>query len=201
MTAKSGSRHIPKRRAARAVLDHEPLGGAAAGLELRPDAGQTRRQQRRRGRTRRSCGRIGQAEVGDCPAPPIGWGGQEDEVRFPAEQAPAEEILRSVGDFRRPAIRTGRVQAAEPDGPAVAQRNIEALIDADRLDPPAWAAASGKAGRRHHHDRQRGAGDTKSQGAGEPSPGAAAVRGAEIHAKGLAARRPALSRAFWRLRC
>src|SRR5271154_5062833 len=30
----------PQRRPARAVLDREPLGGAAAGLELRPDAGQ-----------------------------------------------------------------------------------------------------------------------------------------------------------------
>ena len=86
---------------------------------------------------------IGQAEVGDCP-PPDQSAAKEVRVRFPAEQAPAEEILRSVGDFRRPTIRTGRVQAAEPDGPAVAQRNIEALIDADRLDPPTWAAASGK---------------------------------------------------------
>ena len=201
MTAKSGSRHIPNaaRRAPSSITSRsaaqprvsnsgrtraKPAASSAAAVEPADPAAE-----------------FGQAEVGDCPAPPIGWGGQKDEVRFPAEQAPAEEILRSVGDFRRPAIRTGRVQAAEPDGPAVAQRNIEALIDADRLDPAAWAAASGKAGRRHHHDRQRGAGDTKSQGAGEPSPGAAAVRGAEIHAKGLAARRLPLSRAFRRLRC
>ena len=54
----SGSRHIPSPRLARAVLDREPLGGAAAGLELRPDAGVARRQQRRGGRTGRPVRRI-----------------------------------------------------------------------------------------------------------------------------------------------
>ena len=74
---------------ARAVLDHEPLGGATASFKLRPDAGQARRQQRRCGRARRASGRIGQVEVGDSPVPPIGRSGEDDEVHVPAEKAPA----------------------------------------------------------------------------------------------------------------
>ena len=147
ITAKSRIAPYSQACHAGAVLDFEPLGGAAAGLELRPDAGQAHPQQRRGGRTGRSCGQFGQAEIGDRSAPSIGRPGQDDQICFPAEQAALEEILRGAGDFRRSAIRVGRVQAAEPHGPAVAEHNVEPLIDANRLNPPARQAASGKAGR------------------------------------------------------
>ena len=199
-TAKSGSRHIPKaaRRATPSIISRsaaQPRVSNSGRTRAKPAASSASAVE-----TLDPAAEFGQVEVRDYPAPPIGCGGQDDEVRFPAEQAPAQENSRYVGDFGRPAIGVGRVQAAEPHGPAVAERNIKALIDADRQDPPAGAAASRKARRRHDHDRQRDACDKKPQVAGARGRGAAAVRGAAIHAKGLAARRLPLSRAFWRLR-
>jgi hypothetical protein len=139
---------------------------AAAGLELRPDPGQTRREQRRRGRTGRRAVRSGQAQIGDRPAPAVRRPGEDDQVRLAPDKATAEEIAGGGGLLRRAATGVGDVQAAEPDRPAVAQRDVEALIDADRLDPAGGPAASRKGGSRRERGRQRHAGDTKPHGSG-----------------------------------
>ena len=167
ITANSGSRHIPVSALARLLFDREPLDGAAAGLELRPDSGVARRQQRRRGRAGGSVAGIGDDKVGDRPAPAIGSAGQLDEVRVPTEQSLAQEIARGIRDFWRAAFGVGRVQPAKPHDSAVAQLDIEALIDADRLNAPGRPPASRKAGGGENDGRKRGA------SAAEPRPASA----------------------------
>src|SRR6185437_10314619 len=126
------------------ILDCKPLGGAATGLELRPDAGIAGCQHRRYGRVGRSVLWIDDGEIGDRPAPAIGSTGKLNDVDLASQQPFAQELARLVRGFRRAVVRVWSVQPAESHGSAVAEFDIEALIDADHLDAPGWPPAGRK---------------------------------------------------------
>ena len=152
----AGSRHIPSSCFPRLLFDREPLGGASAGLELRPDTGVSRLEQRRRGRAGGPATRISDHEVGNCSAPTIGSAGQKDEVGVPAQQSFAQERPRALQNLRRAAFAFGRVEPPEPDNFAAAELDIETLVDADGLNAPRGPPASRKAGRGENHGQERG---------------------------------------------
>ena len=183
ITANSESRHIPVLLLARFLFDRQPLGGAAAGLELWPDSGVARHQQRRRGRAGGPVPRIGDDEVGDRPAPAIGSAGQLHKVRVPAEQPGAQEFTRRVRDVWGAASVVGRVQPAEPHDSAVAELDIQALIDADRLNASGRPAATREARGGENEGRERRASATEPVASRRIM--RAAVRKAKIHAKGM----------------
>ena len=156
----------------------------AAGLEFGPDAGIACRQQRRRGRAGGSVPRIGDDEIGDRPAPAIGSAGKLDQVGSSTGQAVAQERTRAVRDFGRAVVRVGSVKPAKPDDSAIAEFDIETLINADHLHAPGRPPASRKAGGGGKDGRQRHASDAEpGSHVGERC--AAAVRKAKIHAKGM----------------
>jgi hypothetical protein len=173
----------PKSASARAVLDCQTFRGAAPRLKLRADAGVARRQQRCGGRVGRPVAGIRDNEISDRPAPAVGSPGQQDEVSVTTEQSIAQEIARGLRDLGLASIGIGRVEPAEPNGSTVAQLDVEALIDVDRLNAPARPTASRKRGGGESDGDKPGAHAGEAPGA--PDRCAAAVCEAEIHAKGM----------------
>ena len=170
---------------ARLLFDHQPLDGAATGLEVGPHPGIACREQRRRGRAGGPVPRIGDDEIGDRPAPAIGSAGQLDKVGSSTGQAVAQERMGAIRDLRRAAFSVGHVQPAKPHDSAIAEFNIETLIDADHLHVSGRPAASRKARGGENDGRQRHASAAEpASGVGERCAGA--VRKAKIHAKGMA---------------
>jgi hypothetical protein len=86
----------------------------------------------------------------------------------PAKQSLAQELTRDLRNFGRAALGSWRVQPAEPHDSPVAERDIEALIDAHGLNASARPPASRKAGTRENDGQER------RVSAAEPPPGAMA---------------------------
>ena len=126
--------------------------------------------------------RISDHEIGDGPAPAIGSAGELDEVGVPAEQSFAQERPRALQNLRGAVVHIRDVEFPEPYGSAIAEFDIETFVHADGLDASRRPPASRKAGRGENHGQERGYA-TKSPNARDQC--AAAVREAEIHAKGM----------------
>ena len=167
ITAKSGSRHIPSPASARAVLNHEPLGGATAGLELRPDAGVAGRQQRRGGRFRPNRGRAARSAT-VLPQRSVPPASRISSVSRPSTR-PLRKSRAALAISGAPRSELG---ASSPPSRTILpsrEPDIEALVDADRLNAPARPAASGEAGGGESHGRERRASGTEPARASERS--------------------------------
>ena len=134
-------------------------------------------------------------EVGNRSPPTIGSAGQLDEVRVSAEQPFVQERPRTAQNLRGAVVLIRSVEPPEPDDFAIAEFNIETLIDADGLNAPRGPPASREAGRGENHGQER---DDATESPIATDQCAAAVREAEIYARACRAAVRVVHKSFGR---